>query len=129
MTTVNTEPIIGDIRIRLGTDNELDFPLEDEAGAYVDPTGFTGNLEIDTDITHTAVKLSVPFSVVTDPQDGAKKLIRVTIAAAQLQPGNGVTQWPVTDKDLKYPYSLRRTNTGSVTELRSGYAVMIRARV
>lgn len=127
---VATGPVIGDLIVYTDTDNPLDFPIFDENGDRIDDlTGWTASLEVDADFAHSAVKLTVAGSIVADPEDTDKHVIRVTITDDLLQAGTSTGQWPVTTVPKVYPYSLKRTNSGFEKELRVGKFEVRRARV
>lgn len=124
-----TGPIIEDITVYLDTDNTWDFAILDAAGAQLNVSGWTGDLEVDRSSDFSGVKLTVPFSVVVDPLDATKYVLRVTIPQDELQPGTDPDQWPVITTHRKYPYSLKRDNLGAERVLRKGEFIVERARV
>lgn len=122
---VVTDPVKGDLVLFMDTDNVFDFPIIDEDGTQLDVTGWTANLEVDdSSETWATNKLTVAASVVADPEDAAKTVLRVTITDDLLQPGDDDDEW----EEKKYPYSLKRTNAGAEKILRYGRFDVKRAR-
>lgn len=123
-------PVAGNLLVYTDTDNTFDFPVFDEKGDRIaDLTGWTANLEVDADFAHSATKLTVAASVIADPDDSEKNVLRVVVTDDQLQVGTASDQWNVARTPLAFPYSLKRTNAGAEKELRVGKFIVARARV
>lgn len=120
-----TEPITGDLIVYMDTDNVFDIRVDDEDGTQLDVTGWTANLEVDDSADTWAVKkLDVAASVVPDPEDAAKTVLRIAVTDDLLQPGTASNQW----EEKKYPYSVKRTNAGAEKIVRKGRFDVRRAR-